>query len=313
MAIYLGILLFSFFITGVSLVPFIDLLYRLHFVNKKQFPLSSVPVGGGIIIIALVTLLYAFMFPLISRFGVYITTGFSLKEELNVIFFTFISFGLLGLYDDIVGIFKLSDNTFFKMGYMNKLLIQFILSTIVATMLYQNLKIDIIHIPFLGVLELNWFFIPLAAVIIYFFSRSFAITDSLDGLTSGLLTICLLSFWAISVSLLDTTLSVFIALWIGSLIAFLYFNVYPARINLGRSGSLSFGASLAVTGLLLGKTAALLIIGGVFVVEMITHMASKRSLHELLLSRGWPEPKIMLRAWLAGIILGFFGLWLASA
>lgn len=326
MAIYLGILLFSFFITGVALVPFIDLLYRLNFVNQKSDQPAAIPVGGGILIIALVTFLYIFIYPVISRFGIYVTTVFNFKEELNIIFFTFISFGLLGFYDDIVNIFKIKKAGFFNISLVNKLLLQFILSLVVSLMLYQNLHIDIINIPYFGVLELGWLFIPSATLIIYFFSRAFSVSDHLDGYVSGLLTICLLAFWAISVSLLDTTLSVFIALLTGSLIAFLYFNVYPARILLGQAGSLSFGASLAVIGLLLGKTAALLIIGGIFVLEMVLHLAGQIQayisknhqtsiypLHVLLLSRGWPAPKITLRAWLAGIILAIFGLWLAGA
>jgi hypothetical protein len=67
-------------------------------------------------------------------------------------------------------------------------------------------------------------------------ANAFDFTDGLDGLSCGLLVICLLAFWAISISNLDHVTSVFIAVWIGSLFAFLYFNVYPARIMLGNMG-----------------------------------------------------------------------------
>lgn len=136
--------------------------------------------------------------------------------------------------------------------------------------------------------------------------------------------IALFAFWYLSSSILDTPLSIFIALWLGSLIAFLYFNVYPARIFLGDVGSLAFGATLAVVGLLLGKIIALMIIGGIFMLELISsfiQLSSKQflnrkffpvaPLHLWLQHLGWEEPKIVMRAWLASIMMSVFGLWLA--
>lgn len=280
MALYLGILIFSFIVTSIAIVPFIDFLY-----SKKK----GTPVGGGILILTIVTLLYVLLFPLIIRLGVYITSAFSIKEELNIIFFTFISFGLLGLY---------------KSRF--KLVIQTLLALTVSALLYFNLKIDIVNIPFLGVLNLGAWFVPLSTVVIMAFTHGFDIADGLDGLSCGSLLICLLAFWALALASLDTPLSIFIALWIGSLIAFLYFNVYPARLRLGQAGSLSFGASLAVVGLLLGKTIALLVIGGIFIIELVSFA------HRKLQKIGWEEPKIVMRFWLAGIMLAVFGLWLAQ-
>ena len=119
-------------------------------------------------------------------------------------------------------------------------------------------------------------------------------------------------------------LSIFLPLWIGALMAFLYFNVYPARIWLGDVGALSFGATLAVVGLLIGKIMAVVVIGGLFIVEVassfgqiiairIFHRRIFRiaPLHLLFQAIGWEEPKIVMRAWLVGIILAVFGLWLA--
>ena len=280
MALYLGILIFSFIITSIAIVPFIDFLY-----SKKK----GIPVGGGILIITVVTLLYVFLFPLIIRLGVYVTSAFPIKEELNIIIFTFVSFGLLGLY---------------KARY--KWTIQILLALTVSALLYFNLKIDIVNVPFLGTLNLGAWFIPMSTAVIVAFTKAFTIADGLDGLSCGSLLICLLAFWALAVTSLDTPLSIFIALWIGSLIAFLYFNVYPARLRLGQAGSLSFGASLVVAGLLLGKTVALLVIGGIFMVELVGFA------HHRLQKIGWEEPKIVMRFWLAGIMLAVFGLWLAQ-
>lgn len=341
MALFLGLLIFSFIVTSILVVPFIGLLYKLSFLRRQQVtkdflgkktPIfdrfhkhkAGIPVGGGLLVIAMVAFLYAVLFPLINYLGVYITAVYPIKEELNILFFSFISFGLLGLYDDIMKFFGFERSGFFGLRLRHKFIIQCILAFIIALLMYHNLGINFVHIPFVGILRLGIGYIPFAALVIVAFTNAFNITDGLDGLSCGLLMVCLFAFWILSASILDTTLSVFLSLWIGSLIAFLYFNVFPARILLGDVGALSFGATLAVVGLLLGKIMALAVIGGLFVVEAgssLIQILSKKffkkkvfacaPFHLWLQYKGWEEPKIVTRAWLAGIILAIFGLWLA--
>jgi phospho-N-acetylmuramoyl-pentapeptide-transferase len=110
----------------------------------------------------------------------------------------------------------------------------------------------------------------------------------------------------------------------GSIGAFLYFNIFKARIWLGDVGSMSLGASLAIIGLLTGKTLAIVVIGGVFVLEVgssLLQLLSKKYLHRKILpaaplhlyflKRGWDEPKIVMRAWLLGAFFAILGLYLA--
>lgn len=93
---------------------------------------------------------------------------------------------------------------------------------------------------------------------------------------------------------------------------------------MGDSGALSFGATLAVIGLLTGKIFVLVVVGGLFVVEVFSsavQILSRKYLGQPLLpmapfhlifqAKGWEEPKIVMRAWLAGVMLAIFGLWLA--
>jgi phospho-N-acetylmuramoyl-pentapeptide-transferase len=114
-----------------------------------------------------------------------------------------------------------------------------------------------------------------------------------------------------------------VAIWIGSLIAFLYFNIYPARVELGDTGALAFGATLAVVGLLTGKIFALAVIGGVFVIEasssfiqmLSKHYTGKKffevaPIHLWFMNRGWEEPKVVMRFWIASVLFAVFGLWL---
>ncbi len=206
----------------------------------------------------------------------------------------------------------------------HKFIIQWILAFIISFLLYFNLGIDILYVPFFKTLNLGWLYIPFAATTIVSFTNAVNITDGLDGLASSVLMIALFAFWFLSASILDTPLSFFLALWLGSLISFLYFNVYPARIWLGDVGALAFGASFAVVGLLLGKIMALVVIGGIFILEIfssLSQLLSKKFFHKKLFPvspfhlwlqlKGWPEPKIVSRALLASIMLAIFGVWLA--
>ncbi len=302
-------------------VPLFD---KLHDIK------AGTPVGGGILIILLVSVLFTILFPLSSHLGVFITTAYPLRNELFIIFFTFISFGLLGFSDDYIK--NLGKPTqgmlglWFGLRRWQKFSLQWVLGFTIGVLLYYLLGVHILHIPMFGtVLDLGIWYIPFSAFIIVAFANAFNITDGLDGLSTGLLLICLAAFGVIAAGNLDTPLSLFIGLWIGALISFLYFNIWPARIWLGDTGALSFGAMLAVIGLLTGNLIALIVIGGIFVVEVVSSAVQMvgwkvlkkpilplAPLHNTFLARGWEEPKIVMRAWLLGIMLAIFGLWLAT-
>lgn len=341
MVVLLGILILSFIINGLLFIPFINLLYyfklqRAHQEYQKDFrnkiPIFSkfhakkagTPVGGGILLVITTTVIFFTSLVALFYFWYPITAVYSLLSEIKILFFTFIFFAFIGVYDDIRKIYPIERNGEFGLRVRHKLILETVLALIVGIMLHTYLKIDIINIPLIGVVNVGLWYVPFAAFIIVAFANAYNITDGLDGLAGGLLLIALALFWVISASILDTPLSIFIAILIGGLIAFLYFNVFPARIFLGDVGALSFGATLAVIGLILGKNFALPIIGGVFVVEVgssFIQILSKKifkkkafpaaPLHLLLQYRGWEEPKIVIRAWLTGLILGLFGLFLA--
>jgi len=206
----------------------------------------------------------------------------------------------------------------------HKLFLEIFLALVISLMLYFQLGISFIHIPFIGTFELGIFYVGFAMFTIIAFANAVNITDGLDGLASGILMISLFGLWYLSAAILDVPTSLFIALLIGSLISFLYFNVFPARVFMGDVGSLALGATLAVIGLLLGKVIALVIIGALFVIEIATSLLQLLSkkyrkkklfpaapIHLSLQRHGWEEPKIVQRAWLVQIVLTIFGVWLA--
>jgi phospho-N-acetylmuramoyl-pentapeptide-transferase len=341
MHLLLGIVLFSWFVHSVLFIPFIRLLYQLRlrrlkqvtrdifnkrtpFFDKFHHHKAGTPVGGGLLIIVLTTMLLPTFLLLMYYFWVPITSVYPLASEVKILLFTFISFGLLGLLDDTKKTFAWVKNDFFGLRLRHKLILEILLAGIVGFWLVHELKIGILHIPFLGVFALGWWYIPFAIFVIIAFANAFNITDGLDGLSAGVLLIALFAFWFLSASILDTVLSIFLAVWIGGLLAFLYFNVLPSRLFLGDVGALSFGATFAVVGLILGKAPALLVIGGIFVLEVASslfQLAAKSltgrklfvaaPLHLWLQVRGWPESKIVMRFWILAIVLALFGLWLA--
>lgn len=343
MALLLSLLLGSFLVHFLALVPFINLLYKLKLQRQKQqtkdaFNLPTpifdklnkfkvgTPVGAGLLLIVITTIQFFLTFPLLYYFWIPIFSIYpNIASEVKILIFTFISFGFVGLYDDIRKVFVGNGrDNFFGLRLNHKLILELVLSTVVAFWLFSELKIQIIHIPFLGVINLGLLYIPFAAFVLTSFANAYNITDGLDGLAAGVLMIALSSFWVISRAILDTPLSLFIAIWLGGLIAFLYFNIFPARIFLGDVGALSFGATFAVIGLLMGKTFSLLVIGGLFVAEVTSsfvQLVSKRyfakkvmkaaPIHLWLQERGWQESTVVFRSWIVSLVLAIFGLWIA--
>lgn len=333
MAQLLGLTILAFFITGVLLFPFIDFLYNKNLQRQKQktrdifnnrTPLFDkfnawkvgTPFGGGILIILVVSALTLW------AYGIF---QIKIKPwELFVILFSFIGFGALGLYDDIKKLINGRKTTFFGLRFRHKFFIQWILALIIATVLYTELGYSFIFVRGFGLATIGFLFIPFAAFVIVSFVNAFNIADGLDGLASGLLLISLVAFLAISSQQLDQQLGIFIAILMGSVAAFLYFNIYKARLWLGDVGSLALGAALAVIGLLTGKIIALVVIGGVFIIEIgssLIQILGKKffgkkifpvaPFHLYLQKRGWEEPKIVMRAWLVGFFFAVLGLYIA--
>lgn len=329
----LGLILISFAITSLLLVPFIDLLFYLRSkrlvsanvaVNKNSdTPIHdalmkkdfATPGGGGILIIPIVIILTLVTFKVMHL---------PLSWEIYVIFFTLIAFGALGLIDDLRHIYTNTIGKFHGLSPKVILLFQVVFALSIALILFFVVGLNNIFIPVFGNIVLGWWYIPLAVFIIVAFSNAYNISDGLDGLSTGLLTICLFAFLALSSSVLNQNLAIFSGIWIGSLIAYLYFNVFPARVYLGDAGAFGFGATLAVMGLMTGKVIGLGVIGGVYIVivlssliQMLSKKCLKRKafpvapLHMYFKYIGWEEPKVVMRFWLAGAILAIFGLWLA--
>lgn len=234
--------------------------------------------------------------------------------------------GLLGAFDD-----SLNARTGEGISARQKLVWQTVVAIVAAFQIQSTYHITGIRVPFVGDVAVPpAIYVPFGAFAIVATSNGVNITDGLDGLAGGTLIFAYVAF--LIVALLNVpqqpNVALLCALIIGGLLGFLWFNVHPAQIFMGDSGSLAFGATLAVIALITGQILVLPLIGLIFVVEtgsVIVQRVYYRAtggrrifrmspIHHHFELGGWDEEKITLRFWIVGILAGLLGvtLFLAS-
>ncbi len=205
-----------------------------------------------------------------------------------------------------------------------KFLIQSLIGGFVAYWSYVKLGWDYIWFPLIGDVHVGILY-PIIIFFLFIAVLNFvAFTDGVDGLAGGLSAIAFCAIWAVAAALNYNSLAGFCASFVGALVPFLYFNVYPARIFMGNVGSHVLGASLAVLGVVLHREVALLIIIAVFLLDglssplqqMSVKLTGKRlfrmaPIHHHFEVLGWPEAKVTMRFWLFGVFFAFLGIFIA--
>ncbi|OGY26876.1 MAG: hypothetical protein A2Z11_01745 [Candidatus Woykebacteria bacterium RBG_16_43_9] len=329
----LGILLVSFAATLAVAIPFIDALYRLKFqrqreaqkdifgrftsiVNRLHGWKVGTPNAGGILIIV-VTIVFSALF--------YKITLFSLNWTAYILYFTLVSFGILGLYDDLRKFYGFQQTGAWGLRLRYKVLLQLIISFLIGYLLYTKVGLSSVHVPIFDLdIVLGSWYVLWSAIVIFATTNAVNITDGLDGLATGLTIFTLSAFWFLSAQTNLGDVTLFIAVIVGSLLAFLYFNIYPARVWLGDTGALSIGAMLAVIALIIDASLVLPFVGLVFVMEAASSLSQMFTkgvfhkkiflaapLHHHLEAKGWDETKVTMRFWLAGAVSVFVGLFIA--
>ena len=312
-------LLIAFFVVVILMPPYIRLLRHFGFAKqiREEGPQSHMvkwgtPTMGGLLLLTVVLVLYALLRPI--------------ERGIIAPLATLLAVGLLGAFDDY-----LNARTGEGIGARQKLLWQVVVSVAVAWQLQSTYQITGIRVPFIGDVAVDpAIYVPFAAFAIVAASNGVNITDGLDGLAGGTLAFAYVSF--LIIALLNEpqqpNTALLSALIVGALLGFLWFNVHPAQVFMGDSGSLSFGAALAVIALITGQILVLPIVGFVFVMETMSDIiqigyyklsGGKRvfrmaPLHHHFELGGWDEEKIALRFWIVGILAGLLGvtLFLAS-
>jgi len=282
---------------------------------------GGTPTMGGLLVILVVIGLF------------YLLRGFPQRAIIAPLA-TLLLVGGLGAVDDF-----LNARTGEGIRARHKMLWLVVVAAVVAFQIQSTYSIDEIAVPFIGAVGIApWVFVVFAAFAIIAASNGVNLTDGLDGLAGGTLIFAFVAFLLIAllnvVPQPDGTLgnqpnlAFLCALIVGALLGFLWFNVHPAQIFMGDSGSLALGATLAVIALISGQILVLPLIGLVFVIETASDIIQigvykitkgrrvfkMAPLHHHFELSGWDEEKITLRFWIVGILAGLLGvtLFLAS-
>jgi phospho-N-acetylmuramoyl-pentapeptide-transferase len=204
------------------------------------------------------------------------------------------------------------------------------LALVGAWWFYYKLDFSTIHIPggnLFGLpydIELGWWYIPLFVFVLLATSFSANQTDGLDGLLGGVMSICFVAFSIIALAQEQFLLAAFCGTVSGALLAFLWFNIHPARFFMGDTGSFALGMTLAVVAFLTNSVLVLPIIAFILVLEAVTtivQIISKKyfgkkiflsaPIHHHLEALGWPETKITERFWVITAVLAVIGVVIA--
>lgn len=289
--------------TGEKLLVFV----KLH---KEKFK-RNIPTMAGIITVTAITI---------------VTVLFNLdRAQTWLPLAALIGGGLVGLLDDIinirgqgVGVAGLRSSAKFLM----------ITALGVGLGWYFSVKLgyDAVHLPFIGEFAIGWFMIPLFAFAVVATSNAVNISDGLDGLAGGLLTTAYGAFGVIAMLQGQFILAGFCFTVLGGLLAYLWFNIFPARFFMGDVGSFALGTSLGVVAMFTNSFFLLPIIGIMFVIEAgssLVQIFSKKvfhrkiflsaPIHHHLEASGWPETKVTMRFWVIGAVAAFAGILVAVA
>lgn len=205
-----------------------------------------------------------------------------------------------------------------------KFLIEATIGGFVAYWAYVKLGWDYIWFPLVGNIQIGVLY-PIFIFFLFLAVLNFvAFTDGVDGLAGGLAMIAFAAYWVIASHLEFNSIAALAATFVGALIPFLYFNVYPARIFMGDVGSHVLGASLAIIAVVMHREVAMIFILMVFLVDGISSPLQQWSVvltkkrifrmapfHHHFEMLGWPETKVTLRFWLFGIFFAFLGIFVA--
>jgi len=229
---------------------------------------------------------------------------------------------LVGLFDDWLDVKGKGILGGGGLNIKHRLMIYTAIAAVGAWWFYFKLDWTVLHVPFFGNFEIGWWYIPFFLFIIVGTAFSVNEIDGLDGLSGGTLLMAFASYAVISFVLGKYDLAVFCAVIIGSLLAFLWFNITPARFYMGDTGAMSLGVTLGIIALLSNYALLLPIIGLLFVAEsfsVIIQVLSKKfrhgkkvflsaPIHHHLQAIGWSEAKIVMRFWVVAGVTGAVGL-----
>lgn len=267
---------------------------------------KGTPTMGGIIILLALSLSAL-------RFG-------EKNNELTVLLTAALGFGLVGFLDDYIKIvFKRSLGLTAK----QKLLGQLIVAAAVCALLIRSGHSTDLPIPLADYsLPLGWLYYPIMVLFMLGMSNAVNFTDGLDGLLSGTSAIAFGAFIVVAMKFHHPETAIFSAAMVGAVLGFLVYNAHPAKVFMGDTGSLGIGGGLAAVAMLTKSEIALFVVGGIFIMEILSVVIQVISfktrgkrvfkmspIHHHFELSGWSEWRVVITFWAVGFVLAGLGLY----
>ena len=293
---------------------------RLHNDEERKTPrMGGVVIWGSVLITTLLFLIAEFLFPHLAIGKL----SFLTRSQTWLPLFTLIAGAICGLIDDFLVCQESGSYVGGGLALRTRLLFVILLGIVGAIWFTTKLGMHSIFIPFFGTLELGWFFGPffiLTIVGIY----SGGIIDGIDGLSGGVFASMFSAYAIIAYAQNQIDLATFCAVVVGGLLAFLWYNIPPARFFNSETGTMALTTTLVVVAFLTGAIAVLPIVAFLLIAtsaSSIIQILSKRyrgkkvflvaPLHNHFQAKGWPSYKVTMRYWVVSMVTSIVGVIIA--
>lgn len=281
----------------------------------KHMVKMGTPTMGGVMVIVPVLLLTGLL-NAVALIGLKLA-----GQSVLIPMATMVAFGVLGAIDDWEGLRgkRRGDG----LSIRAKFIAQWVLAGLVAWALKYMLEVPDVLFPGMQlVVKLGWVYVPIAAFIIVAMSNAINFTDGLDGLAGLISATIFAAYGAIALFQGQIFLAQFSFTVVGALFGFLWFNVHPAMLIMGDTGSLSLGATLAVVALMTGHWVIIPLIAVIpfsealsVVLQILYFKATKGKrffkmapLHHHFELSGWSETQVVQRFWLISLVFAMLGI-----
>lgn len=282
---------------------------------------AGTPTMGGVMIWFVAAVLALLLWGLAQAFdGFWAWLNFLSRRQTLLPLAAFVFAALIGLFDDLLGVFGIGPNGG-GLRVREKVLLYTAIAAVGAWWFYAKLGFNTLHIPFWGEVTLGLWYIPVFLFVVVATLFSLNEADGLDGLAGG---ISLPAYGALGVVAFVQgryDLAVFIAAIMGALLAFLWHNIYPAKFFMGDTGAMSLGIGMGIIAMLTNTPLLLPFFGCMLVVESLSVIIQKgyklvlgkklflsTPLHHHFEARGWHETRVTMRFWIVSGIAASLGL-----
>lgn len=290
--------------------------------HKKKM---GTPTTGGVVI-WVTALLLALGFSIVATLfpdSSISSLNFLSRGETYLPLGALVASALVGLVDDYFNVKRIGAHGG-GLRARHRLLVYTAIALVGAWWFVAKLEWDILHVPFLGEVFVGPWFALVCVVVLVATAFSVNETDGLDGLAGGTLLTSFGAYAVIAFAQGHYDLAAFCCVLIGTMLAFLWFNIHPARFFMGDTGAMSLGITLGIVALLTNAALLLPVIGLVFVLESLSVLLQifwrkvfhrklflSAPFHHHLEARGWPEPQIVMRLWMISAVTAGLGIALA--